>query len=144
MKLKEDRKSLLQDLLQNREDGRIKLFTVNTILQLRNKFSSLFNEGTYIPLTISGKHKESILAFARKKENQAIVVAAPRFLTKVVSSGQLPIGDQVWGDTAIELPDGLSTISWTNAFSAKQVNSDKKLLVKELYKEFPLGLLIHA
>jgi (1->4)-alpha-D-glucan 1-alpha-D-glucosylmutase len=52
-------------------------------------------------LTVAGKFKDNIIAFARGRK----VAVAPRFLTRVVKEGQLPLG-KVWADTSINLPDG--------------------------------------
>jgi (1->4)-alpha-D-glucan 1-alpha-D-glucosylmutase len=141
---KENREAFLQTLLAYKEDGRIKQFTVYTTLQVRNQYISLFNEGSYIPLQVRGKYKEHIIAFAREKDGKAIIVAAPRFLTKVVDETQLPIGESVWKDTAIELPKSLNTGNWQQVFSEKSVVSEGKLFARDIFGEFPLGLLIKA
>jgi (1->4)-alpha-D-glucan 1-alpha-D-glucosylmutase len=93
---------------------------------------------------VSGKYKEHIIAFAREKDGKAIIVAAPRFLTKVVDETQAPIGESVWKDTAIELPKSLNTGNWQQVFSEKSVVSEGKLFARDIFGEFPLGLLIKA
>jgi (1->4)-alpha-D-glucan 1-alpha-D-glucosylmutase len=141
---KENRPGLLQDLLKNKADGRIKLLTVYTCLQLRNQYQSLFNEGSYIPLQVSGKHKEHIVAFARQKDGQTVIVAAPHFLTKVIDEKQLPIGEPVWADTAIELPRSVASGNWKEVFSEKMIEASGKLPAKDIFREFPVSLLIKA
>jgi (1->4)-alpha-D-glucan 1-alpha-D-glucosylmutase len=140
---KENRQALLQDLLKNKEDGRIKLFTVYTGLQLRNKYIALFNEGAYIPLQVSGKYREHIFAFACEKDGLAIIIAIPRFLTKVIDDTELPLGE-VWQDTTIELPQSLSSANWQQVFSEKSIKADGKLPLKNVFSEFPLGLLVKS
>ncbi len=143
-KVKTDRQGLLADLLQSKEDGRIKLFTVYTCLHLRNQYVALFNEGMYIPLEVSGKYKEHIIAFARQKEGQSVIIAVPRFLTKVISEEQLPLGEPVWADTTLELPKSLDAGNWRDAFSEKSIKSTGKLLAKDLFKDFPVSVLVKA
>ncbi|MBA3834172.1 MAG: malto-oligosyltrehalose synthase, partial [Chthoniobacterales bacterium] len=91
-----------EDLLGNWSDGRIKLFLIHRLLSFRRDNAELFRSGGYRPLGLAGGLADCCIAFAREHEAQAVVVLAPRLSSRV---GFPAIGD-VWGDTAVQLPDG--------------------------------------
>jgi (1->4)-alpha-D-glucan 1-alpha-D-glucosylmutase len=134
---------LVSELLSGKEDARIKMYVLYTTLQVRNQYDALFMEGEYLSLEVSGKQKDCVLAFARIKEDNIAVIVAPRFYTKLISENSLPIGETVWTDTAIHLPAGKSYKSWKQVFTGSELQSAEKLYLKDICKEFPLGLLIN-
>jgi (1->4)-alpha-D-glucan 1-alpha-D-glucosylmutase len=140
-KEKSNASQLIEELLERKEDGRVKLFVVYKTLQLRKQQAALFREGTYIPLEVSGKHKERVIAFARKNENQTVLVVAPRFFTKLIAENQLPLGEEVWGDTTIILTKETTEWSWKHVFTGASIEPAEKLYLKDICKDFPLGLL---
>jgi (1->4)-alpha-D-glucan 1-alpha-D-glucosylmutase len=140
-KEKSNASQLIEELLERKEDGRVKLFVVYKTLQLRKQQAALFREGTYIPLEVSGKHKERVIAFARKNENQTVLVVAPRFFTKLIAENQLPLGEEVWGDTALMLTKETNGKHWKHVFTGASIESGEKLFLKDICKDFPLGLL---
>jgi (1->4)-alpha-D-glucan 1-alpha-D-glucosylmutase len=112
------RKALLSEIkdkdpgefLSSMEDGRIKLYVINMALRARES-------GDYVPLAVTGKFKDNIIAFARGRR----ITVAPRFLTRVVKEGELPIG-KVWADTSINSPGG------------------KNVAVAEILSKFPVAI----
>ena len=50
---------LVHTLLENPEDGRIKLFITTIALQFRKKHSSIFLKGSYLPLQAEGERAET-------------------------------------------------------------------------------------
>ncbi|MBU1299737.1 MAG: malto-oligosyltrehalose synthase, partial [Bacteroidetes bacterium] len=98
---KKDLMSLLNELLIYKHDGKIKMFITYKSLEVRNKFINVFKNGDYIPLSVSGRHKNHILAFARNEGNNWIIAVVPRRYAGLISPNQLPLGDEVWGDTIL-------------------------------------------
>lgn len=137
---KDDNLRLINDLLSNRQDGRIKLFLVYKALQVRKNYQSLFENGSYIPLEVEGKYKNHIIAFTRNDGHQWAVAIAPRSLTTLIEAGEYPLGVEVWEDTHINFPEDIH--SWDNMITNQQLNSEGKLWVADILKNFPLGLLI--
>jgi (1->4)-alpha-D-glucan 1-alpha-D-glucosylmutase len=129
--------TLIPDLLKSPQDGRIKLFLTAKALKVRNQFQSVFLKGDYIPLKITGKFKDQIIAFARQEKEKIVVTIAPRFFTRLIQPDQLPIGE-AWEDTAIELP----AANWKNAVTNTNL-SGSTIALKDALKEFPVALLIH-
>ena len=76
---------LLQQMLENREDGRIKLFVTFCILNYRRSHAQLFSEGSYLPLALTNEDGKDIVAFARIKDNQVVIIVARRFFFKLLN-----------------------------------------------------------
>ena len=67
------------ELLQTPTDGRVKLYVIYKLLQLRRKSRALFEQGDYIPLAVKGTYAEHVVAFCRKKDNAYAITVALRF-----------------------------------------------------------------
>lgn len=114
------------DLLHNWRDGRIKLFLTQKLLRFRRENFGLFAKGDYAPLAAGGAFAESVFAFARRFENRALIVIAPRLTAKI---GFPPIGD-AWRDTALEPPfdgENLRDIFTGRAWSSLLAESLREL-----------------
>ncbi|KKD34686.1 MAG: malto-oligosyltrehalose synthase [Limnoraphis robusta] len=133
--------SLLEDLMATCEDGRLKLFCIVRVLEARQQYVELFQYGNYVPLKVMGQHQERIMAFARIHEQQTAIVVIPRFLTRVVEPGKFPIGDEVWGDTAIEIPQG-SESDWCEVITDSKIAANNVIPVRAILQHFPVGLLV--
>ena len=140
-----DPAALVQALLNSLEDGgwedgRLKLFLAYRGLAARQKFAALFTKGDYMPLKVMGTHADRVIAFARQWEEKMVVAIAPRFFAGLVSSEVLPVGTDVWGDTAIELP-AAQQFNWTNLLTDSPVEMGLPVLVGSLCKQLPIALL---
>jgi (1->4)-alpha-D-glucan 1-alpha-D-glucosylmutase len=105
------------ELLEHWPDGRIKLLLTQRLLRFRRQHPGLFQEGTYLPLTVTGAFVESCIAFAREHEGKWIVVAVPRLSSR---AGFPPIGE-AWKDTAVELPGSLSLENARDLFTGREL-----------------------
>jgi (1->4)-alpha-D-glucan 1-alpha-D-glucosylmutase len=81
------------------------------------------------------------VAFARRKGKQWAVVVAPRLLTSIVGADELPIGQEVWRETKVELPDGAPG-AWQNVFTDEVIKAEGKISIAEAMARFPVGLLL--
>jgi (1->4)-alpha-D-glucan 1-alpha-D-glucosylmutase len=131
---------LVEELLAAKEDGRIKLFTVYKALDARKRNMQLFDEGDYVPLKVEGSRSRHIIAFARCKAKSWAVTIAPRLVASLIKEGELPLGERVWEDTKIELPDN-SPDQWHHVFTDQSLNGKSALALSEVFRHFPLGLL---
>jgi (1->4)-alpha-D-glucan 1-alpha-D-glucosylmutase len=134
----------IHELLDNFEDGRIKIFEISKALELRNKNKELFQDGDYIPLRVKGAYSSNVIAFCRRKGASWVVVVAPRFLVYVAENGQVPLGE-VWTDTFVCLPSG-SPKAWKETFAGESLFSknngeDVGFFVAESLRSFPVALL---
>jgi (1->4)-alpha-D-glucan 1-alpha-D-glucosylmutase len=138
-KEKQNPLGLHKQLTENPTDGQVKLYLLYKVLNLRLQLKELFDNGNYIPLTVTGKFKDNIVAFARRQKDNWYLVAVPRLLAQVINQSDLPIG-QIWQDTAISLPAD-APVQWQNIFSKKQINGQDSLAVADILESFPVGLL---
>ncbi|MCF8198767.1 MAG: malto-oligosyltrehalose synthase [Sulfuritalea sp.] len=133
----------LQPLLENLNDGRIKLYTIWQSLSLRQKFPELFRDGSYLPLNTSGAKASHVCAFARNNGHQSLIAVVPRLPARLLGDhGILPLGADIWRDTVIELPNELSTTAWRNVLTGEGYAATGKLEMGQLLACFPVALLV--
>ncbi len=136
-----DLSGLLVDLLANQEDGRIKLFLTVQALKARTQYLDVFQCGDYHALPATGKFKEHVIGFARSTKTTTIIAIAPRFLTGVIQPGEQPLGQQVWGDTCLQVPNkGVST--WRNLLTQETMQANGAMSVGQALHSFPVALFV--
>ena len=140
---------LVRDLLLNLDNGHIKLYVIWKTLGLRSRNADLFRDGQYVPLLGQGEQGAHLVAFARTHESEAVIVAVPRLIAKLMK-GQacLPVGCECWRDTAIQLPCPKPGRPFRNLFTGQviemQSHNDRAVLrAKDLFADFPLALLAY-
>lgn len=131
----------LTELLTHAENGCVKMFLIYKLLSARRRHRQIFEDGDYIPLTTTGSKSEHITAFARKSGKKIAIAIATRFVTSIISPAQLPIGDSIWKDTSIIIPDETSNL-WLNIITGEKIDNSKKLLVGHILSKFPVALLV--
>ena len=97
------RQATPEELWQTWPDGRIKMFLIQRALQFRGENADLFQRGEYLPLRASGTFAESCVSFARKLQDQWLIVIAPRLSSRL----DFPPVGQLWKDTVVDLPPSL-------------------------------------
>jgi len=141
---KEDRASLIQDLLTRWVDGKIKLYVTYKGLSFRRSQRSLFEEGNYIPIDASDGSRDRICAFARQKGQAWAVVAVPRLITKLLKAERPPLSEETWGSSALVLPQDAPEC-WLNILTGEELkvlSKQRKLLrLASAFQSFPLALL---
>jgi (1->4)-alpha-D-glucan 1-alpha-D-glucosylmutase len=140
-RVKTDISGTIADLLTNKQDGRIKLFLITKVLEARNKNLDLFQQGAYISLDVVGKYQDHIVAFARRDRQNTAIAIAPRFLTSLVEPDAFPLGEKVWADTRITIPQGLRA-NWKDAFTAQEIPDSDTIAIAQALQHFPVALLV--
>ena len=136
-----DLPELIRELLDGKEDGRIKLFLIARGLEVRRRMSRVFLQGPYLPLQVRGKWKSHVIAFARRLRDRWALAAAPRWLTSVVEPPRAPLGLEVWSDTTLTLPQEAPSV-WTHAFTGRKLEADgTDLKAGEIFEHFPAAIL---
>jgi malto-oligosyltrehalose synthase len=110
-------------LLREWRSGAVKLLVTTRGLHARRASPALFVDGEYLPLSVHGEHAANVVAFVRRFGDEMALAVVPRLTTQLVSPPSFPIGADVWGDTAVELPDGA------------------RLAVADVLAELPVALL---
>ncbi|MDY6783826.1 MAG: malto-oligosyltrehalose synthase [Cyanobacteriota bacterium] len=132
---------LIADLLNNGKDGRIKLFLIAKVLEARNQNLELFQEGAYIPLEVTGEEQDRIVAFARHYRQDTAIAIAPRFFTSLIQPGEFPLGEEVWKDTRISIPQGLQA-NWKDVLTHREISDRDTIEVGKVLQHFPVALLL--
>jgi len=69
-------------------DGRIKFALTMRLLALRRQYSDLFRQSAYQPLEVSGPARDEIVAFARVRGRDAVIVVAGRLFGRASDGGR--------------------------------------------------------
>ena len=123
----------IDTLLRRWHDSRIKLFVTWKVLDARSRHADLFRDGTYEPVDAG----PNVVAFTRRSDSDAIVVAVPRLIASLVKPGTCPIGD-FWPETSIAMPG-----SWRNLFTGENSEGDS-IALRSLFRRFPVAVLEKA
>lgn len=141
-------------LLEAPEDGRAKLYLTARVLRLRRARAALFGEGVYQPLEAEGTGAERVCSFSRCGEDGAcIVVVAPyRFAALTAAATRMPLGAEVWGDTAVVMPEAPAGASsgpaWLEVLTGRRFTAEReadgrvRLALGALLDSFPVALLL--
>ncbi|MGE0128427.1 MAG: malto-oligosyltrehalose synthase [Blastocatellales bacterium] len=140
-----DQAALANDLMRNAEDGRIKMFVTTGALNHRRNNRDLFERGEYLPLQSAGERERHVVSFARRLGDKTAIVVATRFFIRLINGGHPPVGDEVWGDTAILLNDELAGC-YRDVFTGRNVCTQERrgglgLSVAETLAQLPVALL---
>jgi (1->4)-alpha-D-glucan 1-alpha-D-glucosylmutase len=133
-------------LLENAEDGAIKLYLTRKTLGLRKQCPTLFETGEYTPVPVEGTKDNHVVAFARQSENCGMLVIAPRLISGLLDDLDLPpIGLRVWGDTRAVLPFDCVSGKYRNIFTGEVLNVQKSdgrasFDIAEALAQFPVAL----
>lgn len=138
--------ALAQELLEAREDGRIKLYVTLQALACRRELPQLFADGSYEPLDVQGQHATRVVAFARRLNDAAVIVAVPRLIAGMMpDSNAMPLGPEVWGDTHIILPADLPEMVFRNRLTGERIErgtyAPRVLACADLFSVFPVAML---
>jgi (1->4)-alpha-D-glucan 1-alpha-D-glucosylmutase len=117
-------RATVADVLARADDGLPKLWTIRQALHARRRAPDVF-DGAYEPLAPRGAKAGHVVAFVRG--DRAITVV-PRLVLGLA-------GD--WGDTTLDLPDGV----WRNELTGAEVRGGRTALA-DLLAAFPVALLM--
>jgi (1->4)-alpha-D-glucan 1-alpha-D-glucosylmutase len=130
-------------LLDQPEDGRLKLYLTWRALTLRRRDAELFQEGDYTPLEVSGAASAHLCAFSRCHNERTVIVLAPRLCAGLLTGAtRWPLGEEVWRDTHVSIPGGhyRDTLSGASVrLGAGDRSAD--LAVADALGAFPAALL---
>jgi (1->4)-alpha-D-glucan 1-alpha-D-glucosylmutase len=135
--------SFVRELVDNMDDGSIKLYLVWKVLSLRKQRAELFQNGGYMPLEIAGERAKHLFAFARRHDSSTVVVAVPRFCAQLLGGEpRMPIGEDIWQDTRFTVPG--PGVGFRNLLTGELLATaeDGACFAKQLFNNFPVTLLI--
>jgi (1->4)-alpha-D-glucan 1-alpha-D-glucosylmutase len=142
-----DLAGLAGELLDAREDGRIKLYVTHRTLTYRREHPGLFSAGAYLPVEGMGRCAEHVYAFMRRYHQRVILVAVPRLLARLVPDPHVPpVGSHIWGDSWLAVPPLSAGQCYRNLFTGETVeaaghNGSMALALDKVFANFPVALL---
>jgi (1->4)-alpha-D-glucan 1-alpha-D-glucosylmutase len=147
MQASQDLPARVHALVADPHDGQAKLWLTWRLLQLRAQHPELFRDGRYLPLVVTGERQEHAVAFARERGNQVLIVVAARLCSRLCPQpGELPVGAEVWGDTAIDLasvlPPGTGCHCIDALTGAPVVLGDGPVLLGQVCAGLPVAALL--
>jgi (1->4)-alpha-D-glucan 1-alpha-D-glucosylmutase len=113
------------------------------VLDLRRRDAELFELGSYLPVEVSGERAAHVVAFARRCGDRVVIAVVPRLCAKLLGEpGRLPVGEAVWGDTAIDLAPVGAQGSLRDVLTGATTRTEVgRLPVAVLLQHFPVALL---
>jgi (1->4)-alpha-D-glucan 1-alpha-D-glucosylmutase len=141
-KRSDDRLGLAREVLENREDGRIKLYVTHRLLCLRRESPDLFVGGAYTPL----RGHQHAAGFARAAGGQTLVIAAP-IETATLTRGALvvPIGADIWREGVLPVPAEQGRV-YRDLFTGRRMTVDRNgrpaLRLADVFGDFPVAALL--
>ena len=129
------------ELLRAWPDGRVKMFVLWRLLQLRKRYANVFLSGSYRRLGVAGRHRASIVAFERER----IITIAPRLIYPVLRRNGSAFPELGFGNEYVSLPRKFPR-RFTNVFTGGIVDVGKDaqrphLLLRDLLRDFPIAVL---
>lgn len=118
--------------MQDWRRGQVKLALIARILQLRTKFPELFRGG-YAALQTGNEH---ILAFSRRANDRALVVAVPRLVAHAAIARKMPLPQ---AGLALPLPPDLQHKTWRDGLRPELPEA---VIASPLFREFPAAIFV--
>ena len=142
---KQDLSRLVRELAQKWDDGRIKLYLIWRILNLRRTYPRVFLDGQFAPMKAIGKRGNNLVAYARRKRDIWIMTVVPRWLARSQAPLTSPRSLEFWVGSHIVLPPNAPQ-SWMNVLTggtvkASQLQKAKRLPLRDVFKNLPVAVL---
>jgi (1->4)-alpha-D-glucan 1-alpha-D-glucosylmutase len=137
-----------KEIVTHWPDGRIKLYIIWRVLNLRRQNPALFQEGSFEPLEVSGKRANNVIAYARRGGKRGLIVVAPKWLAQAKAPMNQQDMRKFWSNTAIRLPVRASG-HWVNLFGdlavpIQDAGNRGTLKVADLLGDFPVACLLYG
>jgi (1->4)-alpha-D-glucan 1-alpha-D-glucosylmutase len=114
-------------------DGHLKLGWTRHLLQLRNELADVFTHGDYVPLEVTGRDCDHVIAFARRHRHDAAIVVVGKSLAPMTQGGRAWPRGEAWEATVI-----------ANGFAVDPPpnhTTGAEMAVAGLFSELPVAVL---
>ncbi|WP_309394051.1 malto-oligosyltrehalose synthase [Chelatococcus sambhunathii] len=139
-----DRGENVADAAGHWRDGAVKQALIAAVLNERARRPRLFAEGEYLPLAVEGPDADSIIAFARTLETDAVVIVAVLRPTRALAAHDgMTVVTRLLHENSIALPQSLAAAQLTDRLTAREI-SVKPLMKLETFLSLPIGVLTSA
>ncbi|MCK5494144.1 MAG: hypothetical protein KAJ14_13620 [Candidatus Omnitrophica bacterium] len=65
----------------------------------------MFLKGDFISFEVAGEHSKSVIAYARKLNDNCAITIVSRFFTKIIKETEYYLRKEIWKDTYIQLTE---------------------------------------
>ena len=136
------RSTALHGLIEDWQDGRIKLAVIAALLDCRRRERALFTDGDYQPLAFDGPQANHLLGFGRRCNGRSCLVIVGRLFASLIGDQQdVYPGASLWGDTTLVLPD--RSRRFENALTGVALSAqDEELSMSEVLRDLPAAVLL--
>ncbi|MGH8011045.1 MAG: malto-oligosyltrehalose synthase, partial [Candidatus Binataceae bacterium] len=117
-----NRAELARELFMHAQDGRVKIYVIKRALEFRNAHRDLFAEGDYVPLEVTGKRRNHVVAFMRTLGDDQAIVAAGRFFLKLDKLDEVT-EPRTWRDAFVRIPREFSHQRFIDALTGSTIES---------------------
>jgi (1->4)-alpha-D-glucan 1-alpha-D-glucosylmutase len=132
----------LDELVESRLDGRLKLFITATLLNLSREHKRVFEGGDYIPIKVEGASADHVVSYIRTSGERHVLVVTPRLAHRLAASKASTVRDRaIWQGTSLELPANMRDVQWTDAFTGDAFDGTPGGIEK-LFTTLPLAVLV--
>jgi malto-oligosyltrehalose synthase/4-alpha-glucanotransferase len=138
-----DKNPAIDEIWDERQSGKLKLYLMQRLLEIRNAHAALLTTGSYVPIEVKGSYHQHILAFLRKGKDQDILVVVPLGLAGIIDSPDMDSRKFDWKDTELILPANTFNF-WENMLTKENGDIDvlePRLRVNKVLATLPVGLL---
>ncbi len=104
---------------------------------MRTELAELFAYGAYRPLVVTGPHREEIVAFARVRGADAVIVVAGRLFARASSNGRQWPANDAW-DASLSV-ENFSELR--DAIALETSHTGPQLAIKDLFAQIPVAVL---
>lgn len=113
-----DSAPFIRNLFTNWQNGQIKLYLTYRLLNYRRTHWSLFLEGNYLEVPVTGIKANQLLVFLRRYQEQWLLVIVPRWYTTLYPKQRISLAEEAWGDTQLLLPKEAPLV-WHSILTAR-------------------------
>ncbi len=121
--------------------GHLKQQVIGRVLHLRREHPELFRLGDYMPLRPEGRRAANLLSFARRTEEKAAILVAPRLVLGAFRHGEEQLSAR-WKETVLFLPPALRSRSYRDVFSGRRFDPSDSLPIAWAFVDHPFALLV--
>ena len=142
---KQDPLRLARELVQNWQDGRIKLYLIWRILNLRRKYPRVFLDGQFLPMKTTGEREANLIAYARRRGNTWMMTIVPKWLARSKAPPALTRLQRFWRGSHVALPENAPQ-TWLNVLTGETAETTRQrgaptLSLPDVFKDLPVAVL---
>jgi (1->4)-alpha-D-glucan 1-alpha-D-glucosylmutase len=122
-----------ESLARRWPDGHVKLAWTRHLLKMRTELAEIFAHGDYQPLEIIGPHSNHVIAFARRRGRDAVIVAVAK------SFASMSQGGRVWPHA--EAYEGALRIDGYSVQGIGTKAGQTELRLSDVFRDLPAAVL---